>query len=387
MAEGQSAAAEPFYQGRQFRIWMLALTGVAILVFAGILRSVTTPIVVSLVIAYVLDPVVVWLQGRRLRRWTAVVLVYAAFLAVVAIALVAVVPPVVRQVARLPSYAEQLSRRVQQAEDAEAAEDATQAEAPAEGAPPAGGAGPGEEDLLAAALETARRNVDKIAARALSVFRTVVEQVAASVGQVVGAFIQVLLVFVYTFFFLLGLHPFYDRLRRYLPGRYRDEILRIVGRLDSAYSNFFRGRIIVALCSGAITSLGLLIVGIPFWLLIGMTVGVLGIIPFVGVLLGLIPAAILGFVAGGWGTVVGVLVVFAVAQMLEPLLTPLILSRGLKLHPVTILIGLLVGGRLFGLFGAVISVPLVSTAQILSEEFLLPPLRELADEEPAAAAG
>ena len=50
----------------------------------------------------------------------------------------------------------------------------------------------------------------------------------------------------------------------------------------------------------------------------------------------------------------------------------------------TILIGVLVGGRLFGLFGAVISVPLVSTVKILSEEFLLPPLRELAEDEPSA---
>jgi len=231
-------------------------------------------------------------------------------------------------------------------------------------------------------VEAARPHLDKIAVKALSFFRTAVERVAASIGEVIGTLVQVVLVFIYTFFFLLGLHPFYGRVRAYLPGRYRDEIVRIVGRLDSAYSNFFRGRVIVALCSGVLTSVGLWIVGIPFWLLIGMTVGVLGIIPFVGVLLGLIPAVILGFLTGGWGTVIGVLIVFALVQLIEPILTPLVLSHGLKLHPVTILIGLLVGGKLFGMFGAVISVPLVSTAKILSEEFLLPPLRELAEEEP-----
>ncbi len=63
----QSPSALLFYQGRRFKIWMVALTGFAIIVFAGILRSVTTSIMVSLVIAYVLDPLV-WLGRRRLHR-------------------------------------------------------------------------------------------------------------------------------------------------------------------------------------------------------------------------------------------------------------------------------------------------------------------------------
>jgi len=366
---------------------MLALTGVALLVAAALLRSVTTPILVSLVIAYILDPLVLWLERLKLRRSVAVVAVYIAFLGVIALVLITVVPPVYRQVSKLPGFVERVTSQVQLPAPALPEEETPQAgEQPAaqsDSAPTEEPAAPAaSEGFIRTAVEAARPYLDKIAVKALSFFRTAVERVAVSIGEVIGTLVQVVLVFIYTFFFLLGLHPFYGRVRAYLPGRYRDEIVRIVGRLDTAYSNFFRGRVIVALCSGALTSVGLWIVGIPFWLLIGMTVGVLGIIPFVGVLLGLIPAVILGFLTGGWGTVIGVLIVFALVQLIEPILTPLVLSHGLKLHPVTILIGLLVGGKLFGMFGAVISVPLVSTAKILSEEFLLPPLRELAEEEP-----
>jgi len=383
--EASQASGRPPFHSRRFRIALLVAAGVLLLVLGGWLREVTTPIVVALVIAYVLDPVVVLLERAGVRRWAGVALVYALFLVVIGLVLVAVIPPVYGQVSKLPGYVEQvaerlgLARLVREEEPPEAEPPALGAEPEVEempeGAPPTG-------DILETIKTAARQNMGKIAVRALAVFRSGVQRATASIGRILSALTQVALVFIYTFFFLLGLHPFYEKVRGHLPGRYREEIVRVVGRLDRSYAAFFRGRIIVCLCSGVLTSVGLWICGIPFWLLIGMTVGVLGIIPFIGVLIGLIPAVLLALLTGGWQTTLGVLVVFAAVQAIEPVLTPLILSRGLQLHPVTILIGLLVGGRVFGLFGAVIAVPLASTAKILGEEFLLPPLRELAEEQP-----
>ncbi len=366
-----------FLRSRQFKIGLLIGAGLLFLVLAAWLRSVTTPILVALIIAYVLDPVVLRLQRLKTPRWGAVTLVYVCLLLVLAGALVAVVPPVVKQARKLPAYVQSLSQElgIPRPEEGAAESAPGPAPAPEETGEP--------QDLASRLKESLEQNVDKIAVKTLTFFRQALEQVVSSIGEVVGTLIQIVLVFIYTFFFLLGLHPFYGRVRRHLPGRYREEILRVLRRLDQSYSNFFRGRLTICITSGVLTSLGLWICDIPFWLLIGMTVGVLGIIPFVGVMLGLIPALTMGFLMGGWQTALGVAVVFVVVQSLEPLLTPIVLSRGMRLHPVTILIGLVVGGQLFGLFGAVISVPLVSTVKILSEEFLLPPLRELAEEQPS----
>jgi len=385
-ASAQSAGA-PIFRRRSFRIGLLVVVGLAIFALAGWLREVTTPIVLALVIAYVLDPVVLFLERMRMPRWLGVTVVYVCFLAVIGLVLVTVIPPVYGEARKLPGYVERvadslgLSYLLHEGE----AEPAVAAEEPAAPAPPAEQVAPpeaGAGDLLETIQTAARQNMDKIALKALAIFKTGVQHASTSIGQIVGTLTQVLLVFIYTFFFLLGLHPFYGKVKEHLPGRYRDEILRVVGRLDRSYAAFFRGRIIVCICSGVLTSVGLWICGVPFWLLIGMTVGILGIIPFIGVMVGLIPAVLLALLTGGWQTMIGVLIVFAVVQAIEPLLTPLVLSKGVQLHPVTILIGLLVGGRIFGLFGAVISVPLASTVKILSEEFLLPPVRELAKEEP-----
>lgn len=368
----------PLLRSRQFKIGVLVVAGVLFLVGAAWLRSVTTPILVALVIAYVLDPIVLRLEKLRLPRWGAVTLVYVCFLLVLAGALLAIVPPVVKQAKKLPGYVETVSKRLHQAQTDAGAGGASGADSPAPETDE-----PADMDLTDRLKKSLQENIDKAMAKIPGILQSIGEGLVEKTKEVVGIVVQVVLVFVYTFFFLLGLHPFYGRVRRHLPGHYREDILRVTKRLDQSYSNFFRGRLTICVTSGVLTSVGLLIVGIPFWLLIGMTVGVLGIIPFVGVMLGLIPALTMGFLIGGWQMALGVAIVFAVVQSLEPLLTPIVLSRGMRLHPVTILIGLLVGGRLFGLFGAVISVPLVSTVKILSEEFLLPPLRELAEEEPA----
>jgi predicted PurR-regulated permease PerM len=370
---------------RQFRIWMLTLVGVVLLVMTALLRSVTTPILVALVIAYILDPVVRALERARIRRWLAVAVVYLAMLGALGFVIVTVVPPLYRQASKLPAFVDHLASQLK-VPPAEEGADQGAAQTPETPQPeptpsPEDAAGPAlSSNLLQTAIEAARPHMDQIAVSALKLFREAVQRVLASIGEVIGTIVQVILVFVYTFFFLLGLHPFYQRVKGYLPGRHREEILRVLGRLDKAYSSFFRGRLIVALTSGVLTSIGLWIVGIPFWLLIGMGVGVLGIIPVVGVLIGLIPALLLGALTGGWSMVIGVLIVFAAVQLVEPVLTPLVLAHGVKLHPITILIGLLVGAKVFGMFGAMIAVPLVSTVKTLSEEFLLPPLRELAEE-------
>jgi len=318
------------------------------LLLAAWLRGVTTPLVVALAIAYILDPLVVRLEGMGLKRWIGVSLVYAAFLLAMALILAAVIPPALRQVSRFPAWVEARFPEVQlpRPGDAEPQGDAPAPAAETNGVAPADTAlerageqsgGPGG-DLLDAAVEVARRNAGKIAARLLAFARDTFQHVTAMLTGAVGALLRVGLVFVYTFFFLLGLARFKETVQSHLPGRYRPEILRIVGRLDAAYSAFFRGRALICLCSGVLTSIGLWICGIPFWLLLGMGVGVLGVIPFIGVLLGLIPALGLAIAIGGWHTALGVAVVFAIVQCIEPLLTPIIISRGVKLHPITVLV-------------------------------------------------
>jgi predicted PurR-regulated permease PerM len=82
-----------------------------------------------------------------------------------------------------------------------------------------------------------------------------------------------------------------------------------------------------------------------------------------------------------WASLTGVLITFSIVQwVVEPVAGTLILSSKVKMHPVTVILALLVGGSLFGVFGVILSIPFSAVVRILGEEFLLPPLREMAED-------
>jgi len=133
----------------------------------------------------------------------------------------------------------------------------------------------------------------------------------------------------------------------------------VVRQIDAAISAFLRGRILICAAVGVLTAAGLAIVGVPYWYLIGVATGLAGVVPFMPIFVGLIPAVL-------------------VAWPFMPIFV--------GLHPVTLTVALLVGYKVLGLFGLIAAVPLASTVKILAREFVLPKVEELADETPDAGA-
>jgi len=130
---------------------------------------------------------------------------------------------------------------------------------------------------------------------------------------------------------------------------------------------YVRGRFLMALIMAAIYGTGLLILGVPLWAGIGLIAGFLGIIPYLGVISGLILA--LGFAAldgAGLGRLAGVVAVFAIAQVIEDyVLTPRIIGGKLELHPMLVFIALIIAGDLFGLLGLVLAIPVLAVIKVL----------------------
>jgi predicted PurR-regulated permease PerM len=139
-----------------------------------------------------------------------------------------------------------------------------------------------------------------------------------------------------------------------------------------------------------------LILGVPLWAGIGLIAGFLGIIPYLGVISGLILA--LGFAAldgAGLGRLAGVGVVFAIAQVIEDyVLTPRIIGDKLELHPMLVFIALIIAGDLFGLLGLVLAIPVMAVIKVLirfldelylRSDFFLAPAPATPDGETTAA--
>jgi len=216
-------------------------------------------------------------------------------------------------------------------------------------------------------------------------------RVLGSVGHAVSRAIAValatVLVPVYAFFFLLAMPRWREHVPLYLPHRSRQRSLYVLKRIVDSIAAFVRGRVVVCGIVGIVTALGWLILGVRMGFLAGLLVGVLTVIPLANLLV-FVPVILLclldlGSGVHGAGWVLGVLAVYAIGQIAESVLNPIIVGDAVSLDMVTMIVSLFIGGTIAGFLGLLLAVPVAATLKILAEELLLPRWRAWAN--PATA--
>lgn len=193
--------------------------------------------------------------------------------------------------------------------------------------------------------------------------------------------LDVLLVPIYAFFLILAMPNIRTGIKDLIPGKHKDGTLRIVREIERAVSAFFRGRLIICLlCSlvGVVGFLALQLLGVqvPYGILFGVLLGLVTPIPLAGIVVAA-PAILLTMIGPGAGPVDGVLVfgVYALVQATEAVLIPLILGREVEIHPLWLIVALLLCGKILGVLGLILAVPIAATVRILGREYLWPRLR------------
>lgn len=177
----------------------------------------------------------------------------------------------------------------------------------------------------------------------------------------------IVLVAVYLCFLLLDYPEYVRTWREYLPPNYRTDILEFVEDFDVVLRRYLRGQFVVAMLTGALMAVGFSIIGLPMAIPLGLFIGVLNMVPYLQAV-GVVPAIFLALMrpfeesGAGLGTsllLVGV--VFILVQLIQDVvLTPRIMGKATGLRPVAILLGVFVWGKLLGLLGLLLAIPLTS---------------------------
>jgi predicted PurR-regulated permease PerM len=215
-------------------------------------------------------------------------------------------------------------------------------------------------DLISQASEELRRHISMAPGPVLGVVTDVLRHVLA------GVTIAVLAIF----FLLFGSGLFNTALQWVEPAR-REYYWRLGRRMNRAVGGYVAGSFLVALIGGVFTSVMTLLLGVPYFLPLGLTMTVLGLVPFVGSFLGGILVA--GTTAASVGGRAGLIALglFLVYQQVEGnLLQPLVQRRTLKMNPLLIALVMLLGTGLAGLLGALLSLPIAGAVQVLLQERL-----------------
>ncbi len=150
------------------------------------------------------------------------------------------------------------------------------------------------------------------------------------------------------------------------PPRHREEAVFVASAVATALGSFVRGQLLVAFIVGVASSIGLWLLGIPFWLIIGILAGILNLIPFAGPVVGGALAAIVALLDGSVGKALLAILVFTLIQQVDNhVITPLVQRARVQLSPMVIVLALIVGGSLAGLLGVLVAVPLTAAVRIV----------------------
>jgi len=321
---------------RQTLLWLSV--GVAFLLLLWLLTPVLTPFVAAVIIGYVLNPGVDWMEHRRIPRALGV-LVAIVGLGLLIAALVLVVVPILSD--QLPLLRERIPALL-------ARIDAT--------------IGPWLKQMGAggrldfAALQNAIATKFTIGDGATTALLT---WLRIGGSALMGWAATLFLIPIVLFYLLLDWHRVVARIGENVPRRWTAEVTDMATEADQLLAQYLRGQLLVMLLLAVFYSAGLAIAGFDIALPVGILTGLLVIIPYLGFGLGLalaLIAALLQF--DGWYGLAAVAVVYGLGQFVESFyLTPRLVGERIGLHPLIVIFALLAFGQLFGFVGILLALP------------------------------
>ena len=318
-----------------------ALLGLAFTIY--LLEPILSPFIIGAFLAYIGDPLADRLEARGFGRTAAVSTVFIVFIVAFVLALLVIIPSLVHQadmfVQRMPAVLAWFQNTVM----------------------------PAISSWLG--LETINLPFDDIKAAILqhwqqagSAAAPILKQITASGVALVATFANLILVPVVTFYLLRDWDHMVAWIREALPRRVEPKTAELAAECDAVLSEFFRGQLSIMLILGVIYAIGLWLAGIEGALLLGMIAGLSSVVPYLGVIVGLLLSGLAAIVQSGDPlSLLWVAIVFGIGQVLEGMvLTPWLIGDRIGLHPVAVIFAILAGGQLFGFMGVLLALPVAA---------------------------
>jgi predicted PurR-regulated permease PerM len=322
----------------------VALAGYILLRLVVALQVLVPPVLIAAAVVYLLDPVVSRLARRGVPRLAGTAMVYLAFVLLIGMALSVLVPLVTREIATaiddFPQYATAMQGKLQQL-----------------------AARFGQDIRFSIKADRVSDWLGDPANR--QTILNYVTGLRSFTGSVLHAVVVFVIGLIVAFYLLVDL----PRLRRgafaMVPPRHRADLEELSGQVGRAVGGFFRGQILVALFVGIASSIALKLVGLPFWLLVGMIAGLFNLVPLIGPWIAGAVAVVIALLNGDISMAIWAAVALALVQQVDNhLISPNVMSRTVQIHPVVVILALLLGATFYGILGMLVAVPLIAAAKI-----------------------
>ncbi len=307
------------------------------IIFLWFIRDIILLLLITWVLVTILHPTIDRLHKNGIPRILGVILIYALLLAILAAIISLIAPSLIWQINQLinnwPEYVNNFS--------------------------------PFYESLknfatnLGLSIETTQ-----------SVITPLTGSVYGITLNFLGGIVSSLIVLIITFYVLIEEEAIKSFWVSLFPTDKKNQVIEILDKITKSWGAWIRSRIILSLIVGILIYIALLILNVPFALTLAVLMALLDFIPYIGPILATIPALIIAFAANGWLSALLVIIIIMTIQQIESyIFAPKIMQKTIGISPITVIVSVLIGAKLFGIAGVILAIPVAAVLVIIFQEW------------------
>jgi len=334
------------WSSKKIKLRLVQIIILAILLFTALkygiaISTVLKPFIIATVISYLLNPIVRAFERKGIRRIFGVVIVYLIFILIIMVLSFVLAPKLIKEMSilavNIPQYSAQMQQLIKSFQDG----------------------------YMNSGLPDSFKDVlDENILMLQSMIITLLQNIANGIIEIFSQLFNIIIVPVITFYMLKDIEYFKNQFILLLPKTKRSKFIVLVRDIDNVFGKYIRGQIIIAVFVGVFTTIALILIKVKFAFILGIFAGISNIIPYFGPFIGIVPTILFALLdsttkalyAGG---------AFILIQQLESgLLTPRIIGRSVGIHPVYVIMSLIAGGKLFGIIGLIVAVPVLAAVKM-----------------------
>lgn len=324
-------------------IFLIAILLITLLVIRGNISNIISPFIYALVLAYILNPLVNYLEKKNIKRVYASLLLLAGILVFISLIFVNIIPRIgndlsvfVLEIPNIFNFIENFVHEIRA----------------------------GESNILPSYFSNLI-DIDQEIQRLSTILRNSFSNLSTALIQTTGKLLDIILTPIITFYYLKDKEKLLASSSKLLQRDGFKILSDILKDIDRVLGGFIKGQLIVATFIGILTGVGAAVLGVPYSVTIGLVAGVTNIIPYFGPCIGGILPVILALMKSPITALWVVIWIIVVQQIESVLISPQIMSHSVGLHPLTVVFSVMLFGNIFGIWGMIIGVPLAGAIKVV----------------------
>ncbi|SHE28147.1 AI-2E family transporter [Alkalibacter saccharofermentans] len=322
------------------------------LILGRFIINVMAPFVYALVLSYLLDPVVKFMEKRKIKRIWAIIIIFLSMIVIISLLFMSFIPQLVedvtvlvREIPGIFSFVEQFVADIKS----------------------------GESDFFPALMPEGLYDfldLDSQFERISTWLSNSLSQFTSALVESTKSLLNIIMTPLITFYYLKDKEKFFGGAMGRLSENTKLRLTDIGSRIDKVFGGFIKGQVLIAAFVGILTGIGCRLIGVPYSLTIGLVAGVTNIIPYFGPWLGGILPVILALMNAPLTALWVVLLIVVIQQVESAFISPQVMSHSVGLHPLSVMFSVLLFGNAMGIPGMILGVPITGTIKVMYNYFL-----------------